>query len=120
MARPRLRMLYWALLAALICTSGAVLAIGKVGKTRASRETALRQASLQKGKPKALAGTFLVAQIDAANSRVRLMDVVERAAVPTTGTFDAVKAKVATYKLVGPDYFYFFVIVMGIGGIVFQ
>ena len=71
------------------------------------------------GKPKALAGTFLVAQIDAANSRVRLMDVVERAAVPTTGTFDAVKAKVATYKLVGPDYFYFFVIVMGIGGIVY-
>src|SRR5688572_26049686 len=55
MARPRLRMLHWALLAAVICTSGAVFAIGKVGKTRGWRDTALRQASLQKGKPKALA-----------------------------------------------------------------
>jgi hypothetical protein len=55
MARPRLRVLHWALLATLICTTGAVIAIGKVGKTRAARETAVRQASVQKGKPKALA-----------------------------------------------------------------
>jgi POT family proton-dependent oligopeptide transporter len=68
------------------------------------------------GKKQTLAGTYLVGEIDAANNRVRLMDSVERRPVPSEGTFDASKAEVSTYKLVGPQYFNFFAMVMtGVG-----
>jgi POT family proton-dependent oligopeptide transporter len=68
--------------------------------------------------PRALEGTFLVAEIDPGNSRVRLMDVVERAALKTQGVFQNA-GRVETYRLVGPKYFYFFVVVMGVMGVIF-
>jgi POT family proton-dependent oligopeptide transporter len=68
--------------------------------------------------PRALEGTFLVAEIDASKSRVRLMDVVERAPLKTQGQYVGT-AQVETYRLVGPNYFYFFVVVMGIMGVIF-
>jgi POT family proton-dependent oligopeptide transporter len=67
------------------------------------------------GKTQPLAGTYLVASVDAAGGRVELMDVVDRKPVPSTGAFDASKAKdapVSTYRLVGPEYFNFFRSVM--------
>jgi proton-dependent oligopeptide transporter, POT family len=69
-------------------------------------------------KPEPLQGTFLVSQIDTAGSRVQLMDVVERAPVKTQGEFKAT-AQVDTYYLVGPNYFYFFIAVMGLMGVIF-
>ncbi len=68
--------------------------------------------------PRSLQGTFLVAEIDTATSRVRLMDVVERAPLKTEGVYRT-EGEVATYRLVGPNYFYFFIVVMGIMGVVF-
>jgi len=67
--------------------------------------------------PRPLEGTFLVAEIDPAASRLRLMDVVERASLRTQGQYRG--GEVATYRLVGPNYFYFFVVVMGIMGVIF-
>jgi POT family proton-dependent oligopeptide transporter len=64
------------------------------------------------GAPEPLAGTFLVAEIDASQNRVRLMDVVDRKPIESRGAFDASKAEVSTYKLVGPQYFNFFAEVM--------
>ena len=69
-------------------------------------------------KPEPLQGTFLVAEIDAAQSRVRLMDVVERAPLKTQGVY-AGAGEVATYRLVGPNYFYFFIVVMALMGVIF-
>jgi POT family proton-dependent oligopeptide transporter len=69
-------------------------------------------------KAEPLEGTFLVSEIDAAQSRVRLMDVVNRAPLKTQGTF-AGSGEVATYYLVGPMYFYFFIVVMGVMGLIF-
>ena len=69
-------------------------------------------------KPQPLEGTFLVAEVDPAASRVRLMDVVERAPLKTEGTFES-GGEVATYRLVGPNYFYFFIVVMTAMGLVF-
>jgi len=69
-------------------------------------------------KPQPLRGTFLVSAIDAAGSRVRLMDVVERAPLRTQVRYQGV-GEVATYHLVGPNYFYFFVVAMGAMGVVF-
>ncbi|MCU0684347.1 MAG: MFS transporter [Polyangiaceae bacterium] len=70
------------------------------------------------GKQEALSGTFLVAETDAASHRVRLMDSVDRRPVVSVGTFDTSKAQVSTYKLVGPQYFNFFAIVMAcVGGV---
>jgi POT family proton-dependent oligopeptide transporter len=63
-------------------------------------------------KPEKMSGTFLVGKVDAAKSRVRLVDTVNREAVASTGTFDSAKAKVSTYKLVGPEYFNFFAMAM--------
>ncbi len=71
------------------------------------------------GKTGALAGTYLVAEIDAAKGRVKLMDAVDRKPVATTGDFNREKATVTTYRLVGPEYFYFFALMMAIGGVVF-
>jgi len=69
-------------------------------------------------KPQPLEGTFLVSAIDLEHSRVRLMDVVERAPLKTQGAF-AGTGRVETYYLVGPNYFYFFIVVMGIMGVIF-
>ncbi|HEU4537838.1 MAG TPA: hypothetical protein VFS00_27145, partial [Polyangiaceae bacterium] len=71
------------------------------------------------GKQEPLSGTFLVAEADAAGRRVRLMDSVDRLPVASVGAFDPAKAKVSTYKLVGPQYFNFFAIVMAAVGAVF-
>jgi len=71
------------------------------------------------GKSGALAGTYLVKTVDAAASRVELMDVVERKAMTSTGTFDAAKAQVSTYRLVGPQYFQFFTLLMSAVGVLF-
>ena len=64
--------------------------------------------ALADGKTEALAGTFLVAEVDAAASRVRLMDKVNRQPVVSSGSFVAEQSSVSTYALVGPMYFLFF------------
>jgi POT family proton-dependent oligopeptide transporter len=66
-----------------------------------------------------LEGTYLIAQLDPAANRVRLMDNVDRGPVSTTGTFDPAKGKVSTYWLVGPNYFLFFIAVMCFFGVIF-
>jgi POT family proton-dependent oligopeptide transporter len=71
------------------------------------------------GKEQPLSGTFLVATPDAEGKRVKLMDVVDRKPVVTKGSFDASQAEVATYKLVGPQYFNFFALVMACVGLLF-
>ena len=70
------------------------------------------------GKPHPLEGTFLVAEVDTAGSRLKLMDAVWRKPLVTIGAFNP-KADVSTYYLVGPDYFYFFIAVMCVLGLVF-
>jgi proton-dependent oligopeptide transporter, POT family len=71
------------------------------------------------GKQEPLAGTFLVAETDPAGKRVRLMDSVDRRPVASVGRFDSAEAKVSTYKLVGPQYFNFFVVTMAGVGVLF-
>jgi len=71
------------------------------------------------GKTQPLKGTYLVAEADQAQKRVRLMDPVDRKPLVSTGTFDAGKSTVTTYKLVGPEYFNFFALVMACVGVVF-
>jgi proton-dependent oligopeptide transporter, POT family len=71
------------------------------------------------GKTQPLEGTYLVKTIEPATDRVELMDVVDRKPVATKGTFDASAAKLDTYRLVGPEYFLFFAIAMGIMGVLF-
>ena len=73
----------------------------------------------KEGKSEPLAGTFLVAETDPAGHRVRLMDSVDRRSVASTGTFDAAKAAVSTYRLVGPQYFNFFAEIMAAMGVLF-
>jgi POT family proton-dependent oligopeptide transporter len=67
------------------------------------------------GKLTVLDGTFLIADIDAAGSRVRLMDAIHRRPLVSSGEFKPAQAEVTTYKLVGPMYFLFFA---GLGGAV--
>ena len=69
-------------------------------------------------KPAPLEGTFLVSEVDTEASRVRLMDVVNRAPLKTEGTYKP-GGQVDTYYLVGPNYFYFFIVVMAIMGVIF-
>jgi POT family proton-dependent oligopeptide transporter len=69
-------------------------------------------------KPEPLQGTFLVSKIDAASNRVQLMDVVERAPLKTQGVYKS-GGQVETYYLVGPNYFYFFIVVMTLMGVIF-
>ncbi len=76
-----------------------------------------KDGTAEKSEP--LAGTFLVAETDAATSRVRIMDSIERRPVASSGRFDAAKAEVSTYKLVGPQYFNFFAILMAAMGVLF-
>lgn len=71
------------------------------------------------GKPVKLNGTFLIGQIDSAGGRLRLMDAIERKPLATTGAFDVAKAEVSTYWLVGPNYFYFFIGVVFVAGLIF-
>ncbi len=71
------------------------------------------------GTSQPLSGTYLVAENDAANHRVRLMDNIERRPVASSGKFDASTSKVSTYKLVGPQYFNFFAMVMAAVGVLF-
>jgi proton-dependent oligopeptide transporter, POT family len=71
------------------------------------------------GKPTALAGTFLVAEVDSAGQRVKLMDVVHRQPLASTGDFKPATAQVSTYKLVGPMYFLFFAAMAGAAGLIF-
>jgi proton-dependent oligopeptide transporter, POT family len=47
------------------------------------------------------------------------MDAIDRKPVATTGSFDAAKADVSTYRLVGPQYFMFFAWLMGGMGVLF-
>jgi POT family proton-dependent oligopeptide transporter len=60
------------------------------------------------GQPGKLEGTFLVAEIDAAGSRVRLADPIHRHSVASSGDFTGGTKGASTYKLVGPMYFLFF------------
>jgi POT family proton-dependent oligopeptide transporter len=71
------------------------------------------------GKSETLDGTYLVSQVDSAGGRLRLMDVIERAPIATIGAFDAEHAKVSTYRLVGPQYFEFFTILVSAMGVIF-
>ena len=73
----------------------------------------------QGGKTQSLSGTFLVAENDVANHRIRLMDNIDRRSVASSGQFDTAKAEVSTYKLVGPQYFTFFAIVMAAVAVLF-
>jgi POT family proton-dependent oligopeptide transporter len=74
---------------------------------------------LRELKTEPLKGTFLVAAIDEAGKRVKLMDVVDRKPVVTFGAFDGSRAEVSTYKLVGPQYFDFFAAGMAGVGLLF-
>jgi POT family proton-dependent oligopeptide transporter len=71
------------------------------------------------GTKQPLSGTFLVQDNDVSHNRLKLMDAVDRKAIATTGTFNAQAAKVETYKLVGPQYFNFFAMVMAAVGVLF-
>jgi POT family proton-dependent oligopeptide transporter len=71
------------------------------------------------GKAQPLEGTFLVRAVEPSTNRVELMDVVDRKPVATKGAFDVASAKVGTYRLVGPEYFLFFAIAMGVMGLLF-
>jgi POT family proton-dependent oligopeptide transporter len=73
----------------------------------------------KEGKAQDLAGTYLVGDTDVAGNRIRLMDGVERRPVASQGSFDAAKTKTSTYKLVGPQYFNFFAMVMAAVGVLF-
>jgi POT family proton-dependent oligopeptide transporter len=77
--------------------------------------------SLQKadGKSEPMTGTFLAAEVDEAGGRVKLMDVIDRKPVVSTGSFDVVAAKISTYHLVGPAYFNFFAMIMTAMGVIF-
>ena len=71
------------------------------------------------GKTAGLSGTFVVGKMDGAGQRLLLTDVVDRKPLSTTGTFDTSKATVSTYRLVGPQYFHFFTLLMSIVGALF-
>jgi POT family proton-dependent oligopeptide transporter len=72
--------------------------------------------TLPSGKTETLGGTYLVGQVDAAQGRVSLLDVVDRNPVASSGAFDASQANVSTYRLVGPQYFEFFALmIFGMG-----
>jgi POT family proton-dependent oligopeptide transporter len=72
------------------------------------------------GKKQPLEGTYLVASTNPSEGRAELMDAVNRKPVSSTGAFDRAKgAEVSTYRLVGPEYFYFFAEVMGVVAVLF-
>jgi POT family proton-dependent oligopeptide transporter len=69
------------------------------------------------GAEQALEGTYLVRAID--GERLQLMDAVTRKPLVTSGQFDAAKATVSTYTLVGPAYFLFFAEIMAGAAVLF-
>jgi len=71
------------------------------------------------GSTHAMEGTYLVQDIDKDGHRVSLMNAIHRTPLVTTGSFDAAKAQVSTYALVGPMYFLFFAAVMVAGAVLF-
>src|SRR5262249_53059654 len=73
----------------------------------------------ENGQAVALSGTFLVAEIDSADKRVRLVDTIHRNPVASSGTFNPAASTVSTYKLVGPVYFLFFAGLGGVAAVVF-
>jgi len=75
------------------------------------------EVQLADGKHTPLQGTYLVAEVQ--GGRVRLMDNEHRKPVHTSGDWDGAHAEVSTYRLVGPEYFNFFVYVMAGMGVVF-
>ncbi len=77
------------------------------------------KATIASGETQPLQGTYLVKAVDGAGGRVELMDVVDRKPVATQGTFDAAKAQVSTYRLVGPEYYNFFTLLMSAVGLLF-
>jgi POT family proton-dependent oligopeptide transporter len=72
-----------------------------------------------KGAAEPLSGTYLVSRIDTASGRLQLMDAVTRKPLETRGSFDAAKARVSTYALVGPGYFTFFAGIMAAVAVLF-
>jgi POT family proton-dependent oligopeptide transporter len=71
------------------------------------------------GKSEPLSGTYLVKAIDEANSRIELMDAVNRNPVASSGEFNVAQAQLSTYRLVGPEYFKFFAALMAGMGLLF-
>ena len=71
------------------------------------------------GKPTGLDGTFLIAEIDPAGKSVKLMDVVHRQPLASSGEFKPATGKVSTYRLVGAMYFLFFAAAAGLAGFIF-
>lgn len=71
------------------------------------------------GKTEPLKGTYLVAELDSVQKRLRIIDPIERQPVTSSGAFNAIKAEVSTYRLVGPQYFNFFAMLMGGVGVLF-
>jgi POT family proton-dependent oligopeptide transporter len=71
------------------------------------------------GTTEPLSGTYLVGAADVPGKRVELVDVVDRNPIKTRGAFDSGKAVVSTYRLVGPQYFNFFAILMAAIGLLF-
>ena len=69
------------------------------------------------GKDAPLAGTYLVAEVE--GNRVRLMDNDHRKPVVASGEWNSTGGSVSTYKLVGPQYFNFFVYLMAATGLLF-
>lgn len=63
-----------------------------------------------------LEGTFLVKAI--AGGRLQLMDAVDRRPVASHGTFRPT-GQLSTSRLVGPDYFYFFIGIVLLAGVLF-
>lgn len=70
------------------------------------------------GELKPLAGTYLVGEIGS-DGRASLLDAVSRKPVTSAGVYDADKAEVSTYRLVGPQFFLFFAGLMGGAGLLF-
>ena len=64
-------------------------------------------------------GLTVIADTDESAKRVKLMDTVDRKPVISQGSFDADATKASTYKLVGPEYFNFFALIMGCVGVLF-
>jgi len=71
------------------------------------------------GTSESLKGTYLVFATDPGGNRLQLMDPVDRKPLATSGTFNSAKAKVTTYRLVGPEYFNFFALAMAAMGVIF-
>jgi proton-dependent oligopeptide transporter, POT family len=66
-----------------------------------------------------LEGTYLAQTVDVPGGRLELMDAVTRRPLGTRGSFDAEKAQVSTYALVGPEYFTFFAKILAGVAVVF-